>query len=319
VLASLGALLGGTRAHAEPGPAPLRLAVPHGIVADVAVPAALKLGLFAQYGLEINLIDAARDSSDIPAMLASRKIDAAVAPVLLLLPPLNTGLDARLVTGISGGGLRLLATKRSGLRHIEDVKHKRIGIAYPNGSAKLFFSVMMRRKGINPFAEVQWLTVDEPAQEAALRSGQVDIIAAADPQAFLLLRALDATEIASNRSGSYRERVANVLACTGPLLRDRRPAASLLARSLRQAAAWAAAHPTDAATLIASWSPALSPDDRTAMLRTETLSETPAGADLVDDVAEYADELRLLGTFPYQLNAERFARSVCDNVLAGKG
>ena len=315
ILAALGAALLGRTAPATAAPTTLRLAVPRGAVADVAVPAAIHLGLFAQFGLDVTPIDAAPDSVDIPAMLAGGHADAAVAPVLLLLPPLNTGLDARLVTGISGGGLRLLSLKRSGIRHIEDVKHKRVAIAHPNGSARLFFSVMMRRKGINPFAEVQWLTVAEPDQEQALRSGQVDIVAAADPQAFFLLRALAAVEIASNRSGSYRERVANVLVCAGPLLRDRRPAAAALARALRQAAAWSATHPSDAAALVATVPPLLSPDDGAAMLRSETLSEDPAGADLVDDVAEYADELRLLGTFPYQLNAERFARSVCDDVL----
>ncbi len=294
----------------------LRLGWPAGSIADLAAPAAARFGLFAQYGLDVTLVGVAPTGKSLSDALSSHRVDAVVGPVSLLLEPLRLGLDARITTGISGGGLRLLAEKRSGLRHIEDMKHARIGVGDLDGPSRLFFSIMMRRKGIDPFKEVEWIVVDPSQQEAALRARRVDAIAASDPQAFFLLRAVLAVEIASNVSGSYRQRVANVLACGGRLVRDRRREATSLTRALRQAASWGASHVRAAAGLVAPWAPKLGEADRIAMIATETVGEHPAGHALIDDVAEYADEMRLLGTFPYELNAETFARQVCDDVMA---
>ncbi len=301
--------------HARGAGAPVRLAWPRGAVADLAVTIANDLGLFAQYGLAVTLVEAAPSGLDLAGRLASGEEDAAVGPVLLLLEPLRQGLDAKLTTGLGGGGLRLLAEKRSGLRHIEDIKHKRIGVADARGQARLFFSIMMRRKGVDPLKDVEWLVIEPAEQEGAIRAGRVDAVAAADPQAFYLLRALQAVEIATNLSGSYRQRVANVLACGGRMLRDRRDQAVSLTRALRQAAWWPRGHAHEAAMMIAGWATRLDEADRTAMVRSETIGETTSGRALVDDLAEYADELRLLGLFPYALNAEVFARGVCDDVL----
>jgi NitT/TauT family transport system substrate-binding protein len=296
---------------ARAGASPLRLGWPARAVALVAVQAAVELGLFAQYGLDIEFVEGTPGGGDLAAMLRAGRVDAVAAPVSLLLDPIRQGLDATFTTGISGGGVRLLSEKRSGLRHIEDMKHHRIGVADPAGPSRLFFSIMMRRKGIDPFHEVQWVTVPAAEQEDALRQRRVDAVGASDPQAFYLLRALNAVEIASNLSGSYDQRVANGLACGAALMRDRRGEAASLTRAIRQGAAWASTHTAQAALMVAPWTPRLTPADRQAMLRSENLREDPDGNALVDDIAAYVDELRLLGTFPFELNAERFARGIC--------
>ena len=54
--------------------------------------------------------------------------------------------------------------------------------------------------------------------------------------------------------------------------------------------------------------------ERVAMLRSEAPDQHPTGTALIDDVAAYVDELRLLGTMPFELNAGRFARSICEDV-----
>ena len=303
------------RALAQGSSREIRLGWPAGATASLAAPAARELGLFSQFGLEVVLTDGAGSGSDLPGLLGDGHVDAVVCPVSLLLDPLRQGLDARLTTGVSAGGMRLLAEKRARLRRIEDLKGKRIGVGDLRGPARLFFSIMLRRKGINPFGDVTWVLVGPEAQEAALRAGEVDAVAASDPQGFYLLRALAAVEVATNLSGSYAQRVSTVLACGGRLLRDRRAESVALTRAVRQAAAWAGRHPADAAALIARWTTRLDAANRTAMVSSEALGQDPDGRALVVDVAEYADELRLLGTFPYDLNAERYARSVCENVL----
>ena len=183
-----------------------------------------------------------------------------------------------------------------------------------DGSAKLFFSIMMRRKGIDPFRDVTWVELAPSAQAEALGRGAVDAVAAADPDAFGLREALKLVEIATDISGSYRDRTAQVLACSGRLLRDDPDACRGLTHALLQAATAVVHDPTAVAGLGASFAPKLSDVDRVRMLRAEAPDQHPTGPALVEDIAAYADELRLLGLFPYEMNAGKFARGVCQRV-----
>lgn len=281
-------------------------------VTDLALPAAIGNGLLAQYGIEVRLVETEPDATALPALLADRRVDAAIAPVLLLLAPLRQGLDARLTAGISAGGLRLLADRHAGLHRIEDVKHKRVGVTVLQGPAQAFFSILARRKGVDPFKEIEWVAVPLDQEEAALRSQRVDAVALPDPYAFALMQRLKLVEIATSLTGFYRERTASVLVCGGALIRERPRIAADLTTGLLRAANWIGRSPDAAVSLATPLAPMVAPAQIPVMLRSgEGLDEHPAGQALVDDVASYADELRLLGTFPFELQAERFASGVC--------
>lgn len=291
----------------------VRLAWQPGLASNIAVLVARKRGLFATNGCDVDLV-VTDVTSSLADLLRADEADACVGAALNLLPALQGGLDAKLTAGISGGGLRLMAERRSKLRHIEDVRGKTIGVARLDGSAKLFFSIMMRRKGIDPFRAVTWVELAPAAQADALRRGAIDAVATADPDAYALRQEMKLVEIASDTSGSYRDRTAQVLACSGRLLRDDPAICRGLTRALLQAATVVAHDPAVAADLGASFAPKLTDADRVRMLRQEAPDQHPTGAALVEDIAAYADELRLLGLFPYELNAGKFARSVCQLV-----
>ena len=285
---------------------PVRLGWQDELAANAAVAVARAGGLLT--AVELVSVESGTDLVD---QLRQGRVDACVGPALSLMLPLQGGLDAKLTTGLSGGGLRLLATRRAKLRHIEDMKGRTIGVGRLDGSAKLFFSIMMRRKGIDPFREVTWVEVARASQADALSSGTVDALAIPDPNAFALRERMRLVEIATDISGSYRDRTAIVLACGGPLLRDNPDRAASLTRALLEAAISVAHNPAAAAAAIAPLAPDLSDVDRTRMLRAEASDQHPTGAALVEDIAAYADELRLVGLFPYALNAGKWARSVC--------
>ncbi len=310
-LASL--LPAGRRAAAAPPPGRVRLAWQPGLAANIAVRVARKGGLFAANGCDVDLV-VAESAPGLADLLRENEADACIGAALSLLPPLQAGLDAKLTAGISGGGLRLMAERRSKLRHIEDVKGKTIGVARLDGSAKLFFSIMMRRKGIDPFRDVTWVELAPAAQGDALQHAAVDAVAAADPDAFALREEMKLVEIATDISGSYRDRTAQVLACSGRLLHDDPASCAGMTRALLQAAAALAHDPSAASGLAGAFAPKLSDADRVRMLRAEAPDQHPTGRALVEDMAAYADELRLLGLFPYELNAGKFARSVCQLV-----
>ncbi len=285
---------------------------------DVALLIARDQGLFAGSGLNVILKPGLPSGSDLAGAMRAGQIAGCVGPIPLLLGPVHDGLDARFTTGVAGGGLRLLAERRSGLRHVTDMTRRTIGVVDPQGAARLFFSVLFRRKGIDPAAAVTWHQLDASQLGPALLAGTVDAVAVADPDAFALREAMRLTEIATNLSGGYRDRAFTALLLSGALLRGaRRDDAARLTRAIRQAAGWAADHVEAAAGIAQPLAPALTPIVRARMLGSEALGLHPTGSALVDDVAAYVDELRLLGALPYQLNATRFARGACDDVGRG--
>ena len=300
-------------AVADATPAPLRLAWQPTLAVNIAVLVAQQAGLFADNGLRVELVPVA-GSAALSDIVAAGHADACVGPVLSLMVPLLTGLDGKLTAGVGGGGLRLLAERRTGIRHIEDLGGRSIGVGRLDGSAKLFFSVMMRRKGIDPFRAVTWVELGSASQAEALDSGAVDAVAAPDPAAFALRRSMKLVEIATNISGSYRDRTSEVLLCSGRLLRGNPAAAAALTRAIGGAARSVARDPASAARVGAAIAPALSDADLLRMLGEEAPDQHPTGTALVEDVAAYADELRLIGLLPYELNAGRFARGVCQTV-----
>ncbi len=288
--------------------------------------AAMRDGLFARHGVSVMLRAEKPGDPTQDQLLRTGAIDACVAPAPIMLVPMSKGLDACFTAGLSGGGLRLLADRHAHLRRIEDVKHHRIGVVDVDGPARLFFSVMLRRKGINPFAEVTWVNVPARQMGDAIRDRTVDAVATSDPDAFALARGLDLTEIATNVSGPYRERTFAALVVSNGLLRGaRRTDAAALTASLLEAAHLVATRPKDAVVFAASLIPAavdaasLDAASLVKMLRTEAPDQHPVGSALVDDVAAYVDELRLLGTMPFDLNSGRFARSVCRDMTVGGG
>ncbi len=285
----------------------------------VIVLAAMRNGLFAQHGVDVVLRAGRPGDPPFDQLLRTGAVDACVAPAPIMLEPMKKGLDACFTAGLSGGGLRLLADRHARLRRIEDVKHHQVGVVDVDGPARLFFSVMLRRKGINPFAEVTWVNVPAPRMGDALRDHGVDAVAMSDPDAFALKSVMELTEIATNASGSYRERTFAALVVSGNLLRGpRRVDAIGLTGALLEAAHFVATQPKDATSFAASLAPAsLDAAALVQMLRTEAPDQHPVGAALVDDIAAYVDELRLLGTMPFDLNSGRFARTVCQDV--GKG
>ncbi len=314
LLLGLAALLPAPRPAAAAAPGGrVRLAWQPGLAANVAVLVARKNGLFAANGCDVDLV-VAESGAALADLLRHDEADACIGAALSLLPALRGGLDARLTAGISGGGLRLLAERHSKLSHIEDLHGKSIGVGRLDGSAKLFFSIMLRRKGIDPFRDVTWVELASAAQADALGRGAIDAVAAPDPGAFMLREQRKLVEIASNISGSYRDRTAQVLACSVRLLAHDPAACQGLTRALLQAAAMVMHDPAVVADLGASFAPLLSAADRIRMLHAEAPDQHPSGRALVEDIAAYADELRLLGVFPYEVNAGKFARSVCQLV-----
>ena len=327
------------RASADGRSRRLLLAVPSPL-RDPVLLAAADQGIFERYQLRIEFahaVDTGRDALD---RVQAGQADGAVAAALSWLPRLRAGesqagelqagsdpqpgagqpgagLDARLVCGMQAGSARLLLARRSPVHRIEDLHRRTIGIASLDSPDRLFFSIMMRRKGMDPNRDVAWRAIPAEALAVALVEGQVQAVVGHDPAIWQLREAQHLPELASSMSGSYGARVSRVLGLRNQLLHDDPEAAVAVALAIQEAAAWVEKHPEQVSVLLAAQNPELTVEQAARMLKAEGHNVHPTGTNLRNQIAQYVDELKLLGLTPETVDSTAFAKRVTANVLKG--
>ena len=319
------------RSVSDGKPRQLVLAVPNPH-RDPVLLAAADQGIFERYQLGIELSPAIESGRDALDRVQAGHADGAVAAALSWLPRLQaasgpqaeaaattTGakLDARLVCGMQAGSARLLIARRSPLHRIEDLHRHVIGIVDTDSPDRLFFSIMMRRKGMDPNRDVEWRAMPAEAFGVALAAGQVQAVVGHDPMIWQLREALHLPELASSMSGSYGARVSRVLGLRNQLMHDDPEAAVAVALAFQEAAAWVAGHPDQVSVLLAAQNPDLTAAQAGRMLRAEGHNVHPTGVNLRNQIAQYIDELKLLGLTPEAVDSAQLAKSFTANVLKG--
>lgn len=271
-------------------------------------------GIFTAYNLRLQLGSHDR-SDDAFADLAAGRLDAVIAPPVRWLPVLQGGLAAGLVCGLHAGGTRLLVPRRSPIHRIEDVDGKRVAVAHRDSAVVQTLAVMMRRKGMNPLQQIQWIETDPAHFVDALNAGTVDAIAGVDPQLWQIAHDLHLNQIISSDSGSFRQRVSSVLGVSNAMLADRLDVVTALVHAIQDAASWTARHAREAGAMLAPQMGGMPADQVSAMLAAEGQDIHPIGAALREQVAQYADDLKLLGVFADTLNSARFARQAVRDIV----
>ncbi|WEQ52110.1 ABC transporter substrate-binding protein [Komagataeibacter oboediens] len=288
---------------------------------------ALRQDFFSQYHLDVHLQPGALTGRDAIADLQAGRSMAAVAPVLSWLQAYqaNADLPARLVMGLQAGTFRLLVRRRLRIAKIEDLMGRRIAVLNADMADRLFFSVILRRKGLNPDTAPDWVILPPDQIDDALAAGTVDAVALHDPLAWQLLnnRTLDMVELVNSVKGLYAERTNLALGVSTDLL-DRTPGAAVaLVLALSHAARWLPEHMAEAATLLDGRVDGMDQDTVLQMMRHEVLGISPVGNDLKIQIARYVDELKLLGQFPDSLDSAGYARRISADILhhgrGGKG
>ena len=279
----------------------------------------LRQDFFSQYRLNVILRTGAQTGRDAIADLQAGRCMAAVAPVLTWLQAYqaNADLPARLVMGLQAGTFRLLTRRRLRLAKIEDLAGRRIAVLNADMADRLFFSVILRRKGLNPDTAPNWIIMPPDQIDDALMAGSVDAVAVHDPLAWQLLgnRALDLVELVNSVSGLYARRTNLALGVATDLLQQTPSAAVALVLALYNAAHWLPTHMTEAATLLDGRVEGMRQDEILQMMRHEVLGISPVGNDLKTQLARYIDELKLLAIFPDSLDSAGYARRISADIL----
>ncbi|MCX2561047.1 ABC transporter substrate-binding protein [Acetobacter farinalis] len=294
----------------------LKLIWPHSDIAPVLAVAYQK-GFFTRYSLEVETLSAAQNGNEALDALAAGKADYAVAPALTWLPRLYAGLPASLVLGIQPGTFRLLVRREAGITRLEQLVGRTVAMPDKNAADKFFFAIMMRRKGINAMGGITW--VDMPAEQmvSSARDHTIDALVAHDPLAWHMLsdHADLFSELVSSNTGHYADRTSLILGVSQSALTADPDAATALTLALRDAAKWASKHPDDAATLVTGETSDLVAETTRAMLRNEPAINPVIGHVLRNQMAQYCDELQLIGQLPSTEAAASLAHRYTRNVL----
>jgi NitT/TauT family transport system substrate-binding protein len=284
-------------------------------ICTVAVPAAVQLGIFDKHDIKAELINFGGSTDQLLEAMATGKADAGVGMALRWLKPLEQGFDVKLTSGIHGGCLRLLASKTAGITDVESLRGKTIGVGDMAGADKNFFAILLRKHGLDPEKDVTWRQYPADLLGLAIQKGEVHALTGGDPVAWLQRRDFDLLEVATNLSGEYAQRVCCILGIRGSLVREDRATATRLTQALLEAGEWTANNPDQAAEIFSKYSPA-SATDLAAILRSHTHHRHPIGGDFKNEIALYADELKLVSVMKPSTDTAKYAERVYADVLS---
>jgi len=283
----------------------------------LAVTVAQDKGFFAKHGLDVDLINYAGSTDQLLETLATGKADAAVGMALRWLKPLEQGFDVKIITSLHGGCMRLLAPVGAGLDKVEDLKGKIIGVSDMNSPAKNFFSIILRKAGLDPTTDVEFKQFPGPLLRVAVDKGEAHAIADGDPTTYLWLKDGKLKEISSNLAGEYAHRTCCIVGVRGSLIREDKRTAASIALALLDAAEYAAQNPAEAAATYAPFAAGKVPmEDLVALAKYHTHHHHPVGEDLKKELALYAEELKLVSVFKPSTNTAKYAERIYADVLS---
>ncbi|MDY0747737.1 ABC transporter substrate-binding protein [Paucibacter sp. R3-3] len=279
---------------------------------------AQELGYFERNGLQVDLINYTGSTDQLLEALATGKADAAVGMIHRWLKPLESGFDVKLISSSHGGCVRLVGVKKAGVTDLQSLKGKTIGVADLGGPGKNFFAILLTKAGVDADKDVQWRQYPADLLGIAAEKGEIQAIADGDPTLYLIEKRTPGfySEIATNLSGEYKDKVCCIIGARGELVRNERPVAAGIARAIVQASDYVADHPNESAKIFSKYSPKVPAEDLRALLGTLTHHHHPTGNDLLAEIEFYARDFRAAGVLKRSTDPAKLAQHVYANVLA---
>lgn len=313
----LGAAGRQTFANQASEPRKLKLAWNASAICTASAPVAQESGIFADNGLEIEFVNFGSSTEQLLEAIATGKADAGVGMALRWLKPLEQGFDVNITAGIHGGCMRLIGSTAQGITTLQDLVGKTIATADMASPGKNFFSIMLAKNGIDPERDVTWRQFPGDVLPLTFDKGEAAAFVDGDPKTWLWLKQYPdtLTEVATNLTGEYANRTCCIVGIRGSLVRDEPEIAKVLTQSLLDAAHIVGEDPAVGAAAFAKYGGEGSVEDLTAMLLDQHHTHQPVGDELKENIAAYAEELKLVNVFQQNTDPQEFANKVYANVL----
>ncbi|MDR3324302.1 MAG: ABC transporter substrate-binding protein, partial [Zoogloeaceae bacterium] len=230
---------------------PLNFAWNQTAFCNTPVAVAKETGIFTKNGLDVSFVNFGGSTDQLLEALATGKADAAEGMIHRWLKPLESGFDVKIVTGLHGGCERLVGYKPAKVEKLSDLRGKVIGVPDLGNPGKHFFSIYLKRNGIDPDRDVTWRAYQGDLIGLAAEKGEIHAIVQSDPLLWRIEKDNPGKyiELATNTSPPYHDKTCCVIGVGGKLVREHRPVVVALAKSLVEAYDWTHAHSEEAAKI----------------------------------------------------------------------
>jgi NitT/TauT family transport system substrate-binding protein len=274
-------------------------------------------GIFAKHGLDVELVNFSGSTDQLLETIATGKADAAVGMALRWLKPLEGGFDVKIVGSTHGGCLRLLVPATSDIKKLEDLKGKTVAVSDMNSPSKNFFSVRLKKAGLDPEKDVDFRPFPLPLLRTAVEKGEAHALAENDPMPYIWLKDGQFVEISSNLTDEYASRVCCLIGVRGTTLREDKSTAAAIVRALVEGASYAHQNPEEAAaTYVPYTAGKTTVEDVTNLAKYHTHGHHPNGAELKKELALYAEELKLVNVLKPSTDISRFVDRIYADVVS---
>ena len=216
-------------------------------------------GLFRKHGVDVKL-KVVNTGTDMVNAMTKREVEIGDMSVTTFLKARHGGSPFTVVglimndatTAFADSPLAIVARKDSGIKRIEDLKGKRIGLAKEQTSDEYFKMVMNRRK-LNYGEMTIESIMAPPALVAAFAEGKVDAMVSWEPfNSMGLMRAADSYEVL--RGGGHLSYMM-VATVHDPMVRDNPKLIQSFVNGLAAASHYTRQNPGEAVEIFAKWVP----------------------------------------------------------------
>lgn len=262
-----------------------------------SLPSAFHEGFFQKHGLEPELLAFGGGNDAVLEALSSGKIDVTIGFILRLLKPLEQGANIRFTGSVHGGCIRVIAAEGTPEVDYASLKGKSIGVTSLASPSKNFLSVQLHKAGINPQSDVEWRVYPVDLFGEAIKKGEIQAAADADPGTFLLLRNNRGflKEIGGQSTGIYAELSCCAVTVAKGFIEERPADAAAATYALTEAAQWVFENPDESSIVAAKYSPHPAPLLAEVIRSHRHDVNYTSNRRLRDEVAIYANDLREVG------------------------
>jgi NitT/TauT family transport system substrate-binding protein len=221
-----------------------------GLTCEAPIYYAYEKGLFKEEGLEPELVKCTW--AQYKDNLALGAYDITHHLVMYFMKPIEQGLDVRFLGGVHTGCLRVQTGVDSPIHKIQDLKGKRIGVPGMGTPPFVFANRVFGTHGVDAGKDITWKVYPAGELGLALKKGEVDAVADAEPIGTLLI----SQGIARNVEGMdeatdmpYANEYCCEIIANGKWIDANPDSAARAARAILRGAKWVQENPKAAAQL----------------------------------------------------------------------
>ena len=219
-----------------------------GLTCEAPLFVAYEKGFYKEEGLDAEMVKV--DWTTMRETLMSGQVDATHTLVTYLLKPIEQGLDVKMTGGVHKGCLRIQAGINSGIKTVEDLKGKRIGVQTMGSPPYLFSNRVLADHAMNAQKDVTWRVYPASEMELALDKGEIDAVANSEPIGSLLLAHEKVRTVVDQAvDAPYKDEYCCAIAVSGRLLASDPAKAAKVTRAILKATKWVSVNPTAAAKI----------------------------------------------------------------------